>query len=67
VPSAQGSRDSKATNNSCNAESAANETCGAPTLRPAQQTGSSFHAGTIVTTPGVSSTCTNSPDARRSP
>jgi N-methylhydantoinase A len=27
---------------------------------------SSFHAGKIVTAPGVSSTCTNSPDARRS-
>ena len=67
LPSEETSRDSQATSSSCSAQSADNETCGAPTLRPTQQTASSFHAGRIVTTPGVSSTCTNSPDARRSP
>ena len=34
--SAETSRDSQATSSSCNVQSAANETCGAPTLRPAQ-------------------------------
>jgi len=36
LPSAETSRDSQAISSSCNAQSAANETCGAPTLRPAQ-------------------------------
>jgi hypothetical protein len=66
LPSAETSRDSQAMSSSHSEQSAARETCGVPTFRPAQWTGSSFHAGKIVTAPGVSSTCTNSPDARRS-
>jgi hypothetical protein len=66
-PSAETSRDSEAMSSSRSEQSAARETCGSPTFRPAQYTGSSFHAGKIVTAaPGVSSTCTNSPEARRS-
>jgi hypothetical protein len=65
-PSAETNRDSQATNSSCKARSAAIDTCGAPTLMVAQYTGSSFHAATFVTTPGASSMCAISPDARRS-
>jgi hypothetical protein len=67
LPSAETSRDSQAMSSSRSEQSAARETCGVPTLRPPQYTGSSFHAGKFVTlAPGVSSTCTNSPEARRS-
>jgi hypothetical protein len=66
LPSAETCRDSQAMSSSCNVQRAARETCGAPALRLAQRIASSFHAAKIVTAPGVSSTCTNSPDARRS-
>ena len=66
LPSAETSRDSHATNSSCNASRAVTDACGDPTFKLAQKTASSFQDATIVTTPRSSSTCAISPDARRS-
>ena len=50
----------------CSSASAATVTRGAPNPIPAQAAGLSIHAGTTMTTPDDTSTCTTSPSTRRS-